>query len=296
MTVTLGINPIGWSNDDMTELGGQIPLETCLSEARSAGFTGIELGNKFPRQADKLRPILEAHDITLIGGWYSTGLLARSAAEEIAAMQDHLNLIKAMGCRVFILAETTGAVHGDKTRPLSSRPKLTAGGWAAFGRRMAEVCTYLRDQGLAPAYHHHMGTVVETAEEIDRFMDSADDSVGLLLDTGHAAFAGADPVALAKTYAPRVTHVHCKDLRGAVCDAALKRDVSFLDAVVDGVFTVPGDGEVDFPPVLSEMARVGYRGWLVVEAEQDPEKANPKTYAEMGHANLSRMAAQAGLV
>ncbi len=296
MGVTFGINPIGWSNDDMRELGGWIPLETCLSEARGAGFTGIELGNKFPRQADELRPIMEAHDIALVGGWYSSGLLARSAAEEIAAMQDHLTLIKAMGCTVFILAETTGAVHGDKTSTLSSRPKLTAGGWAAFGRQMSEVCAYLRDQGLAPAYHHHMGTVVETAEEIDRFMDSTDDSVGLLLDTGHAAFAGIDPVALAKTYAQRVTHVHCKDLRGAVCEEARNRDVSFLDAVVDGVFTVPGDGDVDFPPVLAEMARAGYRGWLVVEAEQDPEKANPKTYAEMGHANLSRMAAEAGLM
>ena len=294
MTLRIGINPIGWSNDDLRELGGEIPLETCLGEARGAGFTGIELGHKFPRTAARLRPILEAHDIGLVGGWYSTGLLSRDVRAEIVAARDHLDLLRDMGCSVYIIAETTNAIHGDISAPLSKSPVLEAGDWPGFGARMTEFCKFLRDRGFAPAYHHHMGTVVETADEIARFMDSVGEEVGLLLDTGHASFAEADPVALARTYGPRITHLHCKDLRSSVRDAALARDASFLDAVVDGVFTVPGDGDVDFPTVLAEMSRVGYAGWLVVEAEQDPDKADPKTYAEIGYANLHRMAAEAG--
>ncbi len=294
MTLRIGVNPIGWSNDDLRELGGHISLETCLGEARGAGFSGIELGHKFPRAAAQLRPILEAHDIGLVGGWYSTELLRRDVRAEIAAAQDHLGLLRDMGCTLYIIAEISNAIHGDISAPLSKSPLLTAGDWPGFGARMTEFCKFLRDQGFAPAYHHHMGTVVETPDEIARFMDSVGEEVGLLLDTGHAAFAKADPVALARTYGPRITHVHCKDLRLRVRDAALARDASFLDAVVDGVFTVPGDGDVDFPAVLSEMSRVDYTGWLVVEAEQDPDKADPKTYAEMGYANLNRMAAEAG--
>ncbi len=295
MTLRIGVNPIAWSNDDLRELGGSTPLETCLGEARGAGFAGIELGHKFPRSAAQLRPILEAHDIGLIGGWYSTELLRRDVRAEIVAARDHLDLLRDMGCTVYIIAEITDAIHGDISAPLSNSPTLKAGDWPGFGARMTEFCKFLRDRGFAPAYHHHMGTVVETEDEIARFMDSVGEEVGLLLDTGHASFAQADPVALARSYGPRITHLHCKDLRLQRRDAALARDASFLDAVVDGVFTVPGDGDVDVPAVLSEMARAGYAGWLVVEAEQDPDKANPKTYAEIGYANLNRMAAEAGL-
>ncbi len=295
MTLRIGINPIGWSNDDMRELGGHISLETCLGEARGAGFSGIELGHKFPRAADQLRPILEAHDIGLVGGWYSTKLVSRDVQAEIIAAHDHLGLLRDMGCSVYIIAESANAIHGDKAAPLSKSPRLDAGDWPGFGARMTDFCKFLRDQGFAPAFHHHMGTVVETADEIARFMDSVGEEVGLLLDTGHAAFAKADPVLLATTYGPRITHVHCKDVRSSVRDAVLARDASFLDAVVDGVFTVPGDGDIDIPAVLCEMSRVDYTGWLIVEAEQDPDKANPKIYAEMGYANLNRMAAEAGL-
>lgn len=296
MAVRIGVNPIAWSNDDRRELGGHIPLETCLSEAAAAGYGGIELGHKFPRNAATLRPILAAHAIDLIGGWYSTGLLIRDARVEIKAAEDHMRLLRDMGCTVFIIAETTGAVHGDGSPPLSRRPHLDAGDWPGFAGRMTAFCSYLRDQGFTAAYHHHMGTVIETADDIARFMEGVGEDVGLLLDTGHAAYAKADPAALAETYGTRITHVHCKDVRLSIRDAALGRDASFLDAVVDGVFTVPGDGDVDFPAVLSAMSRVGYGGWLVVEAEQDPDKADPKDYAHMGYANLNRLAAEAGLL
>jgi inosose dehydratase len=296
MAVRLGVNPIGWSNDDMLELGGDIPLETCLAQASAAGFEGIELGNKFPRRAAELRPVLDAHGIDLIGGWYSTNLLERSVSNEIAATQDHLALLRDMGCGVYIIAETTGAVHGKRGTGLSDSPMLASDQWPEFASRMTDFCKYLRDQGFKPAYHHHMGTVVETADEIARFMDATGDDVGLLLDSGHATFTGAGPAALAKAYGPRITHLHCKDVRRSVLDAVLARDASFLDAVIDGAFTVPGDGDVDFAALLAEMSSQGYAGWAVVEAEQDPEKADPKTYAALGRANLACLAGDAGLL
>jgi len=294
MTVKLGTNPIAWSNDDMQTLGAHISLETCLTQARSAGFSGIELGHKFPREADKLRPILEAHDISLVGGWYSTELLDRDVKAEIEATQDHLELLKAMGCSVYIIAETSNAIHGAVETKLSDRPYMDDDQWFTFCDRMSDFCAYIRDQGFAPAYHHHMGTVVETQSEIDRFMAMTSEDVGLLIDAGHTTFAGGDPVQVAKDHGSRITHVHCKDIRLNVRDAAKENDQSFLNAVVDGVYTVPGDGDVDFASVLKELKMHDYSGWLVVEAEQDPDKASPEEYANLGCANLTRLASEAG--
>ena len=295
MAVRLGINPIGWSNDDDPALGGDIPLETCLAQARAAGFDGVELGNKFPRQAGALRAVLDAHELVLASGWYSAELRHRDAVDEIAAMAAHRDLLLAMGCDVMVFAETSGTVHGQRDRPLSSRPQLSDDDWPEFAERLTVVADHLADQGLRMAYHHHMGTVIETAEEIDRLMASTGPSVGLLLDTGHTTYAGADPAALARKHIDRIVHVHCKDIRADRLDAARAGDSSFLDAVVAGVFTVPGDGSVDYPAFLAVLADADYRGWLVVEAEQDPAKAPPAEYARMGHENLERLAAEAGL-
>ncbi len=295
MAVRLGINPIGWSNDDDPALGGDIPLETCLAQARAAGFDGVELGNKFPHQAGALRAVLDAHDLVLASGWYSAELRHRDAVDEIAAMAAHRDLLLAMGCDVMVFAETSGTVHGQRDRPLSSRPQLSDDDWPEFAERLTVVADHLADQGLRMAYHHHMGTVIETAEEIDRLMASTGPSVGLLLDTGHITYAGADPAALARKHIDRIVHVHCKDIRADWLDAARAGDSSFLDAVVAGVFTVPGDGSVDYPAFLAVLADADYRGWLVVEAEQDPAKAPPAEYARMGHENLDLLAAEAGL-
>jgi myo-inosose-2 dehydratase len=218
----------------------------------------------------------------------------RDAAAELEAIRPHLDLLKAMGCSVLIFAETSNAIHGDQSKPLSARPKLAPGDWAEFGKRVTQVADAVAAEGLTLVYHHHMGTVIESEADIDAFMAATGPSVGLLLDAGHATFAGADPVALAKRYRARIHHVHCKDVRRAVMESVKARDTSFLDAVVEGVFTVPGDGCVDFAAVLRELP--GYAGWLVVEAEQDPEKANPLTYAKLGHANLKRFAEGAGLL
>ena len=291
MSVRLGINPIAWSNDDLRELGGETPLETCLSEARAAGFTGIELGHKFPSEPDALRAVLGRHDLALVSGWYSTNLLERDAAAELAVMRRHLDLLRACGCSVAIVAETSLAIHGDRNVPLSQRPVLPAADWPLFTRRMTDLAEAVRAEGITLAYHHHLGTVVQTEDEIDRLMALTSSSLTLLLDTGHATFANADPVALARRYRGRISHVHCKDVRPA---AMVQPDRSFLDSVIAGVFTVPGDGCVDFAAVLAELR--GYEGWLVVEAEQDPARAHPLTYARMGYDHLSAAARQAGFV
>jgi myo-inosose-2 dehydratase len=294
MTVRLGTNPIGWSNDDLRDLGAATPLETCLAEARQAGFAGIELGHKFPRDAAVLGPVLQRHGLTLVSGWYSANLLQRDAATELIAMQPHLTLLRSLGCTALILAETSNATHADRSVPLSDRPVLPHAAWALFADRLTALADAVADEGLAAAYHHHMGTIVQTEAEIDRLMETTGPALRLLLDTGHAVFAGADPVALARRHRGRIAHVHCKDVRGPVLDTARRADMSFLDAVVAGVFTVPGDGMVDFPAVLGALP--GYDGWLVVEAEQDPAKAHPLTYARLGFNNLTRLANQAGLL
>ncbi|MFO1352196.1 MAG: myo-inosose-2 dehydratase [Gammaproteobacteria bacterium] len=295
MTIRIGINPIAWTNDDLPELGDATPLDTCLAEGKQAGYDGFELGRKFPRDAKALKPILERHGLALVGGWYSLRLLERDADAEIAALQAHLQLLKALDCSVFIVAEVSRCIHGDRTIALSRRPRLGDREWEGFGKRMTAVGDYIQGQGMSLAYHHHMGTVVETEAETDRLMASTGPAVGLLLDTGHMTFAGGDPLAVARRHGPRIQHVHCKDIRPQVLAQARAKDWSFLDAVVQGVFTVPGDGCVDYPAVLGEVKRQGYRGeWLVVEAEQDPAVANPLHYATMGQRYLRKLAAELG--
>ena len=288
MKIRLGPNPIAWSNDDLRSLGGETPLDTCLAEAKQAGFSGIELGWKFPRTAAALAPILQQHGLALVSGWHSTHLLERDVEAELEAMAPHLDLLEAMHCDVVIVAECTGAVHGDKSAPLSRRPVLEDARWPEFGRRLTALAQATRARGLELAYHHHMGTVVQTGAEIDMLMDETGSAVGLLLDTGHATFASADPVKLARRHHARVVHVHCKDVRAEVMSRARTDDMSFLDAVIAGVFAVPGDGIVDFAAVFQGIA--DYEGWLVVEAEQDPARAIPLEHATRGREALARLA------
>src|SRR5215471_16718864 len=295
MPVRLGISPIGWSNDDLPELGGDIPLDSCLAEARAAGYEGIELGHKFPRDPTVLRHILDRFGLALISGWYSGRLLERSVRAEIAAIGPHASLLVAMGCALLVYAETSGSIAGDRRRPLSGGPRLGASDWHDFGARLTELADHLSAWGIWLVYHHHMGTVIESEAEIDRLMAVTGDAVGLLLDTGHAVYAGVDPAALIRRHGDRIKHVHCKDVRREVLEGVRADDTSFLDAVLDGVFTVPGDGCIDFAGALAELAAGDYDGWLVVEAEQDPKKAPPLAYARLGFAQLRAAAAQAGL-
>jgi inosose dehydratase len=292
MNIRIGINPLTWTNDDLPSLGAETSLETCLREAREAGYTGIELGNKFPRVAAQLKPVLQAHDLQLVSGWYSARLLERDVEAEWDAMSAHFELLHALGCEVMVLAEVSRCTHGDQRAPLSQRPHLTKGDWSRFGERMTKLAEKMRSAGLRLAYHHHMGTVVQSAADMDNLMQATGDAVGLLLDTGHLTYAGGDPAQFAERYAPRIVHVHCKDVRRSVLERARNEDSSFLNSVLDGVFTVPGDGMVDYRNVLQPVARRGYGGWLVVEAEQDPAVATPIVYAKMGYRHLSRLATE----
>jgi len=291
--IRIGANPIGWSNDDMPELGGDIPLEQCLAEAKAAGFEGMELGNKFPREPNTLKPILDAHALALVSGWYSTFFLERDVEAEFQAARAHASLLKEMGCEVLIAAECTRTVHGDKTKRLSQRPVMTQDEWTRFGPRLTAFAEKLSGIGLTLVYHHHMGTVVQSEAEIDQLMRETGSAVKLLLDTGHATWAGADPAALARRHRARIAHVHAKDVRREVMQRSTREDWSFLVSVIEGVYTVPGDGMIDFVSVFRQIA--GYGGWVVVEAEQDPEKADPATYARMGCKNVRRFLREAGL-
>lgn len=294
MSIRIGINPITWSNDDLPELGGDTPLETCLAETRLAGYAGTEMGGKFPTRTEVLKPILDRHGLAFVSGWYSARLMERDAAAEIAAMQGHLDLMVGMGCPVMVFAEGTGSVQGDRSRAASDRPRVPADFWPEYARRVEAVGAHMAARGVRLAFHHHMGTAIQDGDDIDRLLALTGPAVGLLLDTGHATYAGVDPLALAQRHASRIVHVHCKDVRRDVLRQSLAVGRSFLDAVLAGVFTVPGDGDVDFLPVLRTLRAAGYAGWLVVEAEQDPAKAHPLTYARLGHATLARLAGGAG--
>ena len=291
MTVRLGINPITWTNDDMPELGGDIPLETCLAETRTAGYSGTELGGKFPRNSDVLGPMLDRYHLKLVSGWFDGRIRDRSVAEEFAAIAPHLTLLRDLGCTHVVYADTSGRAGFP---PISQRPRLDDGDWPAYGRKVTELAERMAAFDVRMAFHHHMGTIVESEADIDRLMAETGEAAGLLFDTGHCLFAGGDPAALLARHIARVVHVHCKDVRRAVMQRAITADMTFLDAVLAGVFTVPGDGCIDFPPLLRRLREAGYDGWLVVEAEQDPRTAHPLTYARLGYRNLRAMAETAG--
>lgn len=296
MTVKIGINPITWTNDDVPELGGDTPLEVCLSETRQAGYAGTELGGKFPRDSAALAPILKAHDLELVSGWFDGRILEKDIEDEFQSILPHITLLKDLGCRHVVYADTSRGRHGAIFDPISRRPSLSAEEWKPYGAKITAFAERLADFGLGMAFHHHMGTIVETDAEIGLLMQHSGEAVGLLYDTGHCAFSGGDPEALLRRHVDRVVHVHCKDVRPAMLQKARKDDMSFMGAVMDGIFTVPGDGAIDYATLLKILADHAYSGWLVVEAEQDPAKAHPLTYASMGYRNLKALAETAGLV
>ncbi|WP_340316109.1 myo-inosose-2 dehydratase [Rhizorhabdus argentea] len=296
MTIRWGASPIAWANDDLPELGGDTTLDALLTDVKEIGFDGVELGNKFPRDPATLKPIMAGYGLDIVGGWYSSNLLVRDADAEIEAMADHLALLEAMGSSVFILAETSNAVHGDRSSRLDTHPHLVDDDWVRFGKRLDAVAAYVNKRGLRFAYHHHLGTVVETGAELRRFFEVTEDHVGLVLDTGHALYGGIDPLTVVHERLERVNHIHCKDVRAARHKGFLADGTSFLDGVVGGMFTTPGDGDYDYAPFMQALARADYTGWIVIEAEQDPAVANPRSYQQLGLDTLKRLGRDAGLV
>ncbi|MEH3046943.1 myo-inosose-2 dehydratase [Sphingomonas adhaesiva] len=289
------MSPIAWMNDDMPELGAGTTVEQVLDDARAIGFDGIELGHAFPREPAALASLLSRHRLRLVGGWYGSSLLTRSAEAEIAMLGPHLDLLRRMGSDVFVLAETSNAIHADRTARLADAPRLDAADWTMFGRRLDRVAEYLAERDMRLAYHHHLGTVVETGDDLCRLLDATHEQVGLTIDTGHATLAGIDAAALVRDHPRRIAHVHCKDVRRARHAQVRAAGGSFLDGVVAGMFTVPGDGDIDFAPFFRSLAAMDYAGWIVVEAEQDPAVAPPLPCQRRGLETLRAAAAQAGL-
>ena len=275
--IRLGIAPIGWSNDDLLELGGDITLEQCLREARQAGYAGVEKGGKFPMDPKVLGPILEGHGLKLVSGWFSGELRHGSIEREKRRIAQQLALYQALEVPVMVYAETTDTVQAAIDTPVAARPRMPDEEFKSYGDKLTELAEWLRAAGCPMTFHHHMGTVVESEREVDLLMARTGDAVGLLFDTGH-----------------RINHVHCKDIRTDVLARLKAENWSFLKGVIEGVFTVPGDGTIDFRSVAKVLADIGYSGWVVVEAEQDPKKANPLEMARIGHAALTKAFGQAG--
>ncbi|PAJ82615.1 myo-inosose-2 dehydratase [Burkholderia ubonensis] len=282
----IGINPLSWMNDDLPSLGGETPLAVALTEGRDIGYEGFELGNKFPREPQALKALLSEYGLSLVSGWYSGRLAQRSVDEEITAVGPHLDLLARNGATVMVYGEVADTIQGAPV-PLYQRPRFTTDAqWDGYAERLDAFARYTLSRGVRVAYHHHMGAYVETPADVDRLMAATSDAVGLLFDAGHITFAGGDPAEVLKRHIARVCHVHCKDVRPAVIRLARNRNWSFLDAVINGAFTVPGDGAIDFATLIDLLKRHGYRGWLVVEAEQDPVVAPSYAYAQKGYRTL----------
>jgi inosose dehydratase len=296
--IRYGTNPIAWANDDDRSIGADIPTARILDEAgRQIGFDGIENGHRWPDDPEELRSMLAGYGLKFISGWYSTELLVRSVEDEIKAAQAHIAKLRHNGCKVMIVCETSNAIHGDAGRAVNDRPRLDAAGMAAFGAKLEAFAAYLATQGLTLVYHHHMGTIVESPEDIDAFMAATGPATHLLFDAGHCAFGGGDPVQVLTKHIARVRHFHAKNIRPAVTARVRAEGLSFLQGVVAGAFTVPGDqeGGIDFAPLLKILATAGYDGWIVIEAEQDPTVRNPLLYQTLGLATLKRLARASGL-
>jgi myo-inosose-2 dehydratase len=289
----LGINPIGWTNDDFHDLGGDLPLEACLDQVRDAGYAGCELGRKFPRQPAALEALLAPRGLALVSGWHSTYVLERDFDDEARDLDAHLDLLAALGCRVAIVAECSGRTYSDGTARMrfgAAAPRLGAGAFERLAAGLERLAERAARRDLRLAYHHHTGTCIQERDAIDQLMRRTQ-ALGLLVDTGHLALARVAALDVLADHGDRVAHVHLKNVRSAVVDAAHAEAWSFEVAVRRGVFTVPGDGGIDYAPILAALEARGYDGWLVVEAEQDPAVTPALPAARAARAALLQLAA-----
>lgn len=291
--VRIGINPLSWMNDDLPALGGETALETALAEGKEIGYEGFELGNKFPKDGPALKAKLDAFGLACVSGWYSGFLAEDSVEAEVERCKAHMSKLQYNGVKVVVYGECAGTIQGQIDTPLAKRPRFASDAlWKAYAERLNAFGAHLKKTyGITLAYHHHMGAYVESPEDLDRLMALTDPaSVGLLYDTGHAYFGGAtEPDLLLKKHVARVVHVHCKDVRPKVIAQARNDGWSFLNGVLNGTFTVPGDGVIDYDAILKTLHAAGYQGWLVVEAEQDPALAPSYAYAQKGFQTLTRI-------
>ena len=278
--VSLGIAPIGWTNDDMPDLGKENTFAQCVSEMALAGFTGCEIGNKFPKDREVLKRALDIRGLRIANKWFSSFILTRPFEEVEKDFRAECEFLSFMGAKRIGTSEQSYSVQGKDIPVFGHKYVLNDEEWKTLCDGLNRLGEIAAEYGISLTYHHHMGTVVQTAEEIDRFMAMTDkDKVSLLYDTGHLAYCGEDYLAVLKKYVDRIKHVHLKDIRPAVVEQVKKENLSFLQGVRKGAFTVPGDGSIDFKPVFEILSEAGYEGWLLVEAEQDPAVADPFEYA-----------------
>ncbi|QQR37565.1 myo-inosose-2 dehydratase [Devosia oryziradicis] len=294
MKAKLGMSPIAWWNDDLVELSDDVSLEECLRQSRSAGFTGMEKGRRFPDDPDVMLPILKAADVTLCGGWFSGTLVDEDLATNQARIQPMIELFKAVNAPCIVYGEVGRSIQGKRDIPLAHKPKLSGEEMKAYARKVTQFGEWCAEQGMPLSYHHHMAAVVETEAELDAFMANSGEGIPLLLDAGHLAFAGGNVLRAIDNHHARINHVHVKDVRMDVINKLDRTRQSFLDAVALGAFTVPGDGSLDFGAIVQKFADYGYEGWFVVEAEQDPKPNPPLRMAQVGHAELMRVMTAAG--
>ena len=288
----LGMSPIAWWNDDLPQLSDDVSLEECLRQSRSAGFTGMEKGRRFPESAAEMLPILKKADVTLCGGWFSGTIVNESVDANKQRIKPMIELFKAVSAPCIVYGEVGRSIQGDQSKPLATKPKLSDAEMKDYGAKMSDFASWVEAQGMPLVYHHHMAAVVETEPELDAFMASS--SISLLFDAGHMAFAGGDVLRCIDKHHARIKHVHTKDVRMEVINKLDRTKESFLDAVIKGAFTVPGDGSLDFAAIVKKLSSYKYEGWFVVEAEQDPKKAPPIKMAEIGHKELMRVMTAAG--
>jgi inosose dehydratase len=286
--VYLGITPTGWTNDDMPLLGNEIPFEQVVSEMALAGYQGCSVGHNYPRDTKVLKAALELRGLRVSEPWASLYFTANDMQQQtLDSFKQQMTFIKEMGGTDLVVAELGHAVHQQPVAVFPNKPHFTDEQWDALVEGLHTIGKLAVQNGMKVCYHHHVGTGVQQRSEVDRLMTATDpELVHLLLDTGHLYYAGDDPLDMTQAYADRIKHVHLKDIRQSVLDESIKLGRSFLDSMVAGVFTVPGDGAIDFEPILQVLADHHYEGWLIVEAEQDHAKANPLVYAQKARAYL----------
>ena len=286
--VRLGVTPTLWWNDDFPSIDSGIPFGQCVSEMALAGFQGCSIGHKYPTDPAELKSALDLRGLRVSEPWVSTYFTISAMEQQtIDAFEERIAFIKAVGGTEMVVAEFGRTSHLLSVALFANRPIFDDRQWDQLANGLNRLGKIAAGAGIRLSYHHHMGTGVMTRADVDRLMASTDpDLVHLLLDTGHMVFAGDDPIAAARDYAHRIGHVHLKDIRPEIVSKVREEGLSFQQGIEEGVFTVPGDGAIDFVPVLEALGGAGYQGWLVVEAEQDPAKANPLEYAFKGRAYL----------
>lgn len=297
MGVKIGISLIAWQNDDLPGLTAAYTTEGAMEDAGHIGYRGVERGRRMPADTVGLRAYLDRYGVALCGGWCSGNLMVTSLDEEKEAIGQQVQQFAALDAPCIVYAECSNTIQGNIHQPVSQRPKLSRDEVMAYGAKVAELAKWSADQGCVLSYHHHMGAMVQDADDIDWLMEGSDPALTLLYDTGHLHFAGADPLAVLNKWGDRVHHVHFKDVRQPVLDWVHAEDKSFLDGVGAGVYSVPGDPEgcIDFQAITDKLKVMDYDGWIVVEAEQDPAKAPPFEYSKLGYDHIVKTCAQSGL-